>query len=135
MWLHKTPEDIAAEHKKLWSAFGGPLGFSLLLFILLLIVCLLRPSYRGGVSYRPFTFVERLVFTLKFALISSVIAFPCAYLLQVWLKRPIWSILSSYQTKVMICNKCFQVKSADDKPTCDCGGTFELFDLWKWVND
>jgi hypothetical protein len=55
-------------------------------------------------------------------------------LLQVILGRPTFQIMLS-QSKLLICDRCFRTKSADRKQYCECGGTFEDFDLWKWVDE
>ena len=35
----------------------------------------------------------------------------------------------------VICNGCHEVKTVDGAFTCNCGGTFEPFANWEWVDD
>jgi hypothetical protein len=128
MWVHKTLEDIAGERRKLWLAFGEPVIFALIVFV-------------GGVirvSTGPFlptthwfsSWTQALVFVAEMSLISAIITYLC----QLWFGQPIFS-LTTYQSKILICNQCYRVKSSDGEQSCGCGGKFEDFDLWKWVYD
>jgi hypothetical protein len=130
MWIYKSPEDIAKERRKIWLSFGGPF----MIFILGMILCIIRSlvgpinPIHGG-QYSPDSWDNAIIHSLKTSLIMAIIV----YLLQLLFAKPFLSII--YPSKVMICNKCYKVKSSDGQQSCDCGGNFEDFDLWKWVDD
>jgi len=35
----------------------------------------------------------------------------------------------------VICNSCHHIKTRDNALSCECGGTFEPFENWKWIDD
>lgn len=37
--------------------------------------------------------------------------------------------------RIMTCSTCHKMQSFNEKPACACGGIFEDFDAWRWVED
>ncbi|MGA2062160.1 MAG: hypothetical protein ABSG67_16875 [Thermoguttaceae bacterium] len=70
---------------------------------------------------------DLLVCATKVGLYTAIII----YIWQVLYGKHIFSIMSQ-SNNVLICEKCFKVKAFDGQQSCDCGGKFENFDLWKW---
>jgi hypothetical protein len=68
------------------------------------------------------------------AVISVPVFAVFAYLLQLVLGTTFFESATG-PTKVLICDKCYRTKSADGEQSCDCGGVFEDFELWKWVDE
>lgn len=139
MWIRKTTEDIEDERNRIdeqknraWSAFGGPLLFAVLGFVAGLCAPFKQqyryasdvPSYAGDVTMAPYC-----------GLCFALFAFVLSYLTQVFLQKPLLAFFTDKQTKTLICNQCYDVKSPDGQPTCSCGGHFEDFSQWKWVDD
>jgi hypothetical protein len=131
MWVHKTPEDIAVERKKLWLDFSEPSIVFIIFFIIGLIFELSSAtSPYHQVQHSPFlSWWRTLIRLIIFSFIGAILA----YLRQLWLGKTIIPLRD--QSKILICNKCFHVKSPDGKNSCECGGNFEDFNLWKWVDD
>jgi hypothetical protein len=131
MWIHKTSEDIAADRKKLWLSFGEPSIVFIVFFISGMISVCVGPSspYHQVQIFSDLSWWQVLTRVAIFSFIIAIIA----YLRQLWFGKPIIPLMD--QSKVLICNKCFRVKSPDGKQSCDCGGKLEDFNLWKWVDD
>ena len=135
VWMRKTVDELDSECHRPWLAFGGPAAVSFLAFIGSFVMGLVGPrNYYGtqaGATNPPTTWGEALATSALRALVMAIAAFPCPYVYQLLAGRRLFSISS----KVEICNKCYRVKSSDGEEACSCGGRFEDFDLWKWVDD
>ena len=114
---------------RLRTALGEPL-------VLALMVCIgafikysadIRTAEMLG---KPTTFNQQV----GSAVIVAIVVALLGYLLQVAFGRPLFEVIT-VQSKTVICNACFQMKQSDCQRLCDCGGTFEDFDLWKWISD
>ena len=142
MWVRKTHEDFDREREKIdnershvWLAFGGPLKISSIAFFIGLVVAFVPPRpWPGQTGGGPDTLAGRLAITPYVALTFAMIAFLVVYLFQVLYGRPALSLFSK-EGKFLVCNKCYRVKSPDGQPSCGCGGEFEDFALWKWVEE
>ena len=124
MWIRKTPTEIERERHRLWRAFGGPTVCCLIFFV----GAALAPFSPGKHQFGPASLGE----VLWFAIAAAVIAWIGAYLCQILAGRAVFSLFSR---KVVICDTCYSVKNEDGQGDCSCGGKFETFDLWKWVED
>jgi hypothetical protein len=91
----------------------------------------------AGPRSRPRQWPNSLGQFLVIAAIVSLVAWLAAFLWQLISGKRILPFRSppGSDKKVVMCNRCYQVKSPDDNARCDCGGEFEDFDLWKWVDD
>ena len=125
MWVRKTHNDMACERRRLWFSLGGPIFCAIITF-----ACCILKGFIGSIrqiSYTPSSWVDILVYCAKISIILAIIV----YLVQLLFGKPLLSLLL-YKSKVMICDKCFRLKNFDGQETCECGGKFENFDLWKW---
>ncbi len=43
--------------------------------------------------------------------------------------------IDPFAIDIVICNKCHNVKHRDSNDKCECGGTFEDFDNWTWIDE
>ncbi|MGO8691326.1 MAG: hypothetical protein ACLQLG_17020 [Thermoguttaceae bacterium] len=127
MWARKTGDEIANEPRKVWWAFSGPTLASFMMFVGGVLSLVTGPKFGGGAS-RPSTAGG---FLFK-AAVLSLLAWLFAYVCQIIFRKPFFSLLSR---KVVICNNCYRVKSPDGNARCGCGGEFEDFARWKWVDD
>jgi hypothetical protein len=81
------------------------------------------PSYALKVSELPEYFSRFLITSLLLA--SSV------FVITLFNPKSFFSI----SPKSVICNRCHKVKNNDKVIKCDCGGTFESLNLYKWIAD
>ena len=123
--------DIAREHKKIWLSFGGPSMLSIIGFIAGIFMGLVGPinPIVGIPSYSPSCLSDLITQSFKLGLFLFFVV----YLWQILAGKPFFPLM--YLSKILICNKCFKVKRSDGNQSCDCGGKFEDFDLWKWVEE
>ena len=126
MWVRKTPGDIECEYGRLWRAVGGPTVCFLFCFVgsILAYFCPVR-SLQTTVYRSP---GEAICFAMAFAVTTWIGAYSCQFVF----RKPVFSLWSR---KAVICNACYRVKFPDGRDTCDCGGRFEDFGLWKWAED
>lgn len=130
MWMHKTIDEVSAEENKSRTSFRIPAFWGIMAFACALV----RSS--GYITFRSIAFPPRnsdLYHAFLHALILAGLTFAIVYLCQRFLG---WNMFPrANDRKTVICNRCFRVKSADDQESCKCGGKFEDFKLWKWVDD
>jgi hypothetical protein len=65
--------------------------------------------------------------------IAALVAAVAAYILQIVCRKRLGSLFTP--TRVVICDRRYRVKHADNKAQCDCGGVFEDFDRWTWTDE
>jgi hypothetical protein len=65
-------------------------------------------------------------------IVAAVVAI-AGYALQLVLRRTIRPLDTG--VKVLICDTCHRVKHRDGENKCECGGTFDDFDKWTWIDD
>jgi hypothetical protein len=131
MWMRKDAEDASKERQKLWlAAFGSSLSGFVIIFVMGVIVSLTGPLMPVSGPLKGFSsFEDAIIHSLKTALIVGILF----YFLYILSKGTLPGL--SCHSTVMICDKCFRVKNNDGKEACECGGKFEDFSLWKWVDD
>ena len=125
MWVRKTDEQIVRGHRGLWLSFSGPL-----LWFLLLFVCAIGRTLEGPfrpVQRWPETWPEILCRALVFAATASLLV----YVLQLAVRRKIYPV----NGKVVICDRCHRVTRPTRARKCTCGGDFDNFDNWTWIDD
>jgi hypothetical protein len=115
MWQRKSPEEIATSEKKKRE---NPLP----------------PVVVGVVGAILFVIYER-------SISGFIIAFICfgvlSYVGQIFTGNPLLLPLdfSGGSVRTVICNTCHRTKTEDKARLCECGGTFEPFENWRWVKD
>lgn len=123
MWVRKSSQQIAKE-RRMWSSFRGPLLWFLIMFVGGVALTFQGPRF--PVTHWPSTWQEAFCVAVFPAAIVAVVA----YLLQLILKKRI-TVLDDVD--VVICDACHRVKRRDSESTCECGGKFEDFDNWTWI--
>ena len=78
----------------------------------------------GPNRYRPIISGTSLWEEIEHGILASAIIAFFAYLCQLLFKKPIFSLILR---KVLICNKCYEVKYPNGRQSCDCGGILEDF--------
>jgi len=115
MWIRKSSEELEEQKIKTRRDPIPPLVVGVLGALLSLI-------YERSIS----------VFILGF-----ILFFVLSYLGQILTGNLLIFALDFYGAPVstVICNTCHRTKTMDKALLCDCGGTFEPFENWKWVED
>jgi hypothetical protein len=127
MWIRKSDEQIGRDRRRLWLSFRGPL----LLFPLMFVATIARSiqERRTDAPPRPDTWQENLSFSAMFAAICAL----GLYVLQLVLRRRIEPFGNN--GKVVICNRCHRVTQPSHERGCQCGGEFDDFENWDWIDD
>lgn len=129
MWTRKSDEQLAREHSRPWLSFRGP-AFLFLCCFVVGIVAAFTPYYQHPPRMERPKSWERIVGRAIF--VGTVVALS-GYVLQIALRRKIrpWE----FGLRVVMCDKCYRVKRRDHEEKCACGGVFDNFDNWTWVDD
>ncbi len=136
MWVHKTPDEIgkeddpASEPVSLPRALLGATVVAVLIFIIA-VGAILSPKGRSA-GWLTGRLSGTQIILIGAAL--SLTGWLAAFLWQVIYRRPAL-FFTSASGKVVICNRCYRVKTPDGDDHCGCGGEFEDFALWKWVDE
>jgi hypothetical protein len=128
MWIHKSEnQDIQNQSCERFS-----LRYFVSVFVVVFLVCLsgalIAPLPYGIRPTKPTTWYGIL---LNCSIIAAVVAITL-YLMRVIYNKRCDPLVSRVQ--IDICNKCFRVKHHEQSVKCECGGTFEDFDKWKWID-
>jgi hypothetical protein len=111
----------------LWRSFCAPILWSLIIFIADIARSIQGPRF--AVMHWPRTWHEILSTALLFAVIAGLVV----YVLQLAIGRPLSPF--EFGAKVVICDTCYRVKRRDSDEKCECGGMFEDFENWTWIED
>lgn len=125
MWVRKSSEQIARDRRRLWLSPRWAMFWFLLALVCFTLKAMQSPHLPG--QYRPLT-LSQIFFG------SAVAAFVVAlviYVMQLILKRRVDP--GRLGDKVVICDSCHRVKHPDGESKCECGGTFDDFDNWTWI--
>jgi hypothetical protein len=128
MWIRKSAEQLAKERGRWWLSFRGPAFLLLFGFGM----CLLWVYGPGKYPTHTKT-LPPWPQVLCFAVFGGTFAAIGGYVLQIFLRRKIrpWDM----GKKVVMCDSCHRVKNLDRENQCECGGTFDNLDNWRWVDD
>jgi hypothetical protein len=129
MWIRKTNSQLASERNRIWLSFGGPAVLFFICVICNLIIVIRGPLDGGNHARWPSTWSEALGISFFVGTFGAVIG----YVLQIVFRKKLASLIT--YGKIVICSKCHRVKYLDQETTCECGGTFENFDNWTWVDE
>lgn len=132
MWMRKSDQQKAQERSRLWLSFRGPAFLFVICFAAIFVKSILgNHSPARQVSW-PSTWSEALPLAFFAATLVATAVAIAGYLLQIVLRRKILDIGGS---KVVICDACYKTKNRDGENMCSCGGTFDSFDNWTWIDD
>jgi hypothetical protein len=125
MWVRKSEEQAARERDRAWRSFRDPAILAGFCFFGLLVSFARAPRFPG--MHGPHLWSEILGFSTLGAAMAAIIA----YVLQVVCQKSLTSILTPKY--FVMCDTCHRVKRRDREWKCECGGTFEDFDNWTWI--
>lgn len=135
MWIRKSDEKIASDEKKkrsyIWLSFRGPVVLFLISFLFVVVSVSLGP--RAPAASRPTSFSVLLQGAIFIATITAI----ASYVLQIIFRRKLSDLLDRWTgPNIVICDTCHYVKHRDSsKNNCDCGGNFEDFNKWQWIDE
>lgn len=126
MWVRKSTHKITRERGHLWLSFRGPVLWFLIMFAGAIVLTAQGP--RTAVAHWPSTWFEVISRATVFAAVVAI----GVYVLQIILN----SKLDPFAVKVdvVMCDTCHRVKRRDGEASCECGGKFNDFDNWMWVD-
>jgi hypothetical protein len=136
MWMRKSDEQMAQmarERSRYWLSLQGPAIMFVVGFGASCGAAIVGGRAPAPQVHWPSTWHEVFPCTIYVATLIGTIAAIAGYILQLVLKRRINPFAS--KVKVVICNACYRVKRLDSESKCECGGTFERFENWTWVDD
>jgi hypothetical protein len=97
----------------------------LICFVADIGIAIRGPRVGGGVAW-PRGWSEEL----RDAAFIATVAAVAHCIVQVVLGRNV----PSGAKNVMICDTCHRVRRRDGATKCECGGTFDDFDKWTWID-
>jgi hypothetical protein len=125
MWVRKCAEETASERKSLRLSLSGPIIWCLVSFAGILGLEISGPRQGINGLGRGTTFPAMLMRAALVGVAAGVVG----YVIQLVRGRRIGS------PRALICAECHIAKNPDRAEKCKCGGTFEDFDNWKWVDN
>ena len=126
MWVHKSHQQITRERGRQWLSFRGPILWFVTMFVGGIMLAAQGP--RRAVSHWPSTWSEVILCAISFAALGAIVN----YALQVVLKTRLYPF--GVRVDVVICDTCHRVKRRDRDGRCECGGKFDDFENWTWVD-
>lgn len=128
MWTRKNNDEIAREKRVPWYSFGGPVVALVLGFLGSMAIFFQGPRIGPAIRW-PATLGNAAFRSLFVGAIAAIVV----YILQLIFRTRGLSSLGRPPT--VICNGCHRTKTRDQQAACVCGGQFEPFHRWKWVDD
>ncbi len=129
MWMCKSEEQLAKERNGLWLSPYEPVVVFLICFVANMGIIIRGPlAHFGNVQQWPDTWPKALGYS---AVTATVLAIADC-VLQLAFRRTLVSFMRP--VKVVMCDTCHRVKHRDSETTCECGGAFDDFDNWTWVD-
>jgi hypothetical protein len=127
MWVRKTNQHNTSKCGRLWLSFRGPVLWFLVTFAGGILLALRGPYL--AVTHWPSTWPEVISSATSFAAVFAI----GSYALQILLKRRL--VPFAVECDVVMCDTCHRVKQRDRETTCECGGKFDDFDNWTWIEE
>ena len=137
MWVRKTDEQMASEARessRVWRSLQGPAILFAACFAAVCVTAVVGDRAPSPTVYWPGTWsdlYEILTRAVFGGIVVGTLAAIVGYVWQLVLRK---RILRN-NVKVVICDTCHRVKRRDGENKCECGGTFENFENWTWVDD
>ena len=111
------------ELSRVWLSLRGPAMW----FAICLVLNLAMVGSKACYPANPKTVSVMLLLAIAFAAIVAV----AGYVRQLIRGKT----LDSLTIRVVICDCCHRVKPPDGEAGCECGGTFDDFDKWMWIDE
>jgi len=126
MWVRKSNEQIARERRRSWLSFRVPILWFLIFFVGGIGIALQGP--RRQAQHWPRTWSE----ILSGAAVDAGVIAIVAYAVQLLCKERLDP--GRVGADVVMCDTCHRVKHPDNQSKCECGGTFDDFEKWTWID-
>jgi hypothetical protein len=128
MWVRKTEEQLARERRRLWYSFRTPIAAFAIGSFLELAAIIRGPILRTP-TRTPSNWTEAFTLSAFYGVVAAI----AVYSLQIVRQKKVRFFDGG---KVDICDSCHELKNHDwNFMSCQCGGTFESFDNWSWIED
>jgi hypothetical protein len=130
VWQRKSPEELKEDERKRSRHRKNP-TLPIIIAVFGAVI-----SFFGELFDAP-----RGVPTLWFFVLSFIVLFVVSYIGQYFFDDAasfVMFLLSGGpvgKSPTQICSLCHEIKTGDKTKVCHCGGPFEPFEHWKWVND
>ena len=125
MWTRRSQAELELYRRKRRTAFVQPTVWALVTFICMFLHSATNPGTKGMMPHLGTTVARALISSL---LLSVAVGAICYVWQWYWgrnfIDQPTW-----------ICNNCHGVKRAGGDRSCECEGTFEDIEWWKWTDD
>jgi hypothetical protein len=118
---------MVAKHGCVWLSFRGPAVVFVVCFVASVGIAIEGPR-APTIQPWPDSWSEILSGATFIAAVAAV----ATYVLQLILQRPF--DLLAIHAKIDMCDSCHRVKHWDSVSKCECGGAFDDFDKWTWVD-
>jgi hypothetical protein len=129
MWMRKDNKIVARERRRVWLCFRGPVLLFVICFLADFVLGIQGPRQSVAGTHWPDTFSK----ILRDAVCIATIVAVAGYALQIVFRRKLDPL--AIHAKVVICDTCHRVKHRDGDGNCECGGMFDDFDNWTWVEE
>ena len=125
--MRMSDQEITRERGRFWLSFRGPVLWFLIMFAGAIVSTAGGP--RLAATHWPGTWSEIIYLASCFAALVSL----GAYALQIVLKTKLDPF--AVRVHVVMCDTCHRVKRRDCEDRCECGGKFDDFDNWMWIDE
>ena len=128
MWVRRTVGEIAEDARRRRRKRLNPIEPFLLTVILMLIVFLLEPSRHSETFFASTAFV--VTFLIVFASLYIPRVLVGKYIVLARLINP-----PAPPMPDTICVRCHKLQAESKSNTCECGGSLEPVENWRWITD
>ena len=127
MWVRKSSQRVTKAPSGSRLSFRGPVLWFMIMFAGAIVLTARGPRFPA--AHWPSTWFE----VISSAALSAAVVAIGVYVLQIVLKTR----LDPFAPKVdvVICDTCYRVKRRDGETGCECGGKFDDFDNWTWIDE
>jgi hypothetical protein len=122
MWVRKTAEQMAMERDRIRLSFRGPAAW----FAICLLLNTVMIFGKACTSIDSKTLYGMFLIAIALATLVAIVG----YVRQIIHGKT----LDSLSIRIVICDRCHRVKRRDGEVKCECGGTFDDFDKWTWID-
>ena len=126
MWVRKTKDEIAQDRNRVRLGCGWPLLWGLFAFVGAFFRSVIAAERWSKAAFNSICFgaIVSVVIYLYRLCFGKQKGGDLGGKLFVWVDFDAW-----------ICSKCHSVKHLCGSDLCECGGTFEPIETWKWVEE
>jgi len=126
MWVRKSACHISRIRDRILLSLRGPFTW-LIIVVVMFIASVFSP--RNAEGHWPRSWTSYLLYSTLIGMGIAIVV----WTLQLILNRNISPF--NIGNKVVICRTCHRTKNRDGNNECECGGMFEPFENWTWIDD